>query len=199
MSLDHDHGVIDFEIDDQPVYDPFELLKIQFPDQQYTLNDQWVEDKASSLGLFVVRPDAFTLLLDFDSPEQWSKFLGDLLPTFIQFEEVERVHWTESANGNKHVYIRMKNALGIVERIAFQAALGSDPKRELLGLIGERNGKENATVLFEKEEAAEVVIFAMDGYQPLLTDGSDNSDLVAWTGKRPKEDLSLTLDDTIPY
>jgi hypothetical protein len=123
------------------------------------------------LGLDLVKPDDQTLQLDFDSEEAYETFLNRGLPSLIGFIGIDRVLWTESMSGNKHVTIKLSESMPITERIAFQAALGSDPTRELLALIGDREGKRIPVCFFEKPDAVEVVIYATDGYIPQLTAG----------------------------
>lgn len=156
-------------------YDPHGIMRLvgNLPDQGYALVGEYVYAKAEQLDLEVVEADDNTLQLDFDTEEQWDTFISKLLPILLEFVSVNRVYLTESVNGNKHVYIKLKTPLPQTKRIAFQAALGSDPARELLALISEDHGKKPSVVLFEKSEATEVVFFATDGYQPQLTNGSD--------------------------
>lgn len=46
--------------------------------------------------------------------------------------------WTISKSGHKHVYLRTDRDWTMPERVAMQASLGSDPKKEALTIIGER-------------------------------------------------------------
>jgi hypothetical protein len=53
--------------------------------------------------------------------------------------------------GHRHVVLRADHPLDIYERIALQACLGSDLKRELLALLRVWQGITPITVFFEEE------------------------------------------------
>ena len=139
----------------------------------YSISVDYAYSKANELELNVVEPDDDTLQLDFDTEDQWDKFLKQRLTILLQYLDVARVWWTESKSGNKHVYIKLKKEMGFVERIAYQAALGSDPTRELLSLARLSIGQGETTLMFEKPDAAEHVIYATDGYQPQLPSSTE--------------------------
>lgn len=66
-----------------------------------------------------------------------------------------RVQWwkTPSKSGNLHVTIHLLDTtMNVVERIAWQAAFGSDPKREMLGLLRVALGSSPYPVLFFEKE-----------------------------------------------
>jgi hypothetical protein len=92
---------------------------------------------AKGRGLEVVLPGARELQLDIDDEpsyvvlQQMMKVLEDNgLPVNITRETV-------SAGGNKHVYLDFFGVteLDVMSRIALQACLGSDRKRELLSAL----------------------------------------------------------------
>lgn len=58
---------------------------------------------------------------------------------------------TASKGGNTHVVIHMEKSMPIVERIAWQAAFGSDPKREALHLLSVSRGELNPILLFMRK------------------------------------------------
>jgi hypothetical protein len=154
------------------IYDPHDVLTTLVPPKEYALDRNVAELKAKALGLTIVDADDYTLQLDFDSEEQYALFLSVRLPSLVEFVPVSRVWWTESKNGNKHVFVRLVTAMPALQRIALQATLGSDPTREFLCLMNELAGTPKV-LLFEKPDAAEIVVFATDGYQPQLTAGPD--------------------------
>jgi hypothetical protein len=158
------------------LYDPFDLniLRNQHDDDgiPYTLSQDYAKKKATEKNLAINVPDAYTLQLDIDTDAAWELFIQRLAPTFIEHVNVARIWWTVSNGGNKHVYIRLKQRVTVYERIAFQAALGSDPMRELLSALRVRTGNSDmATLFFEKQNSPEIVIYSTDGYQPQLTSG----------------------------
>ncbi len=121
------------------------------PILQYTLNAQLEEAKAQ--GLEIVQPKPNELLLDLDS-QQDGYVMDALLPILrdygfaVTISKVER-----SRHGNKHAYLVCPRDITELERIALQACLGSDRKRELLGLMRVFQGITPVSVLFRKKDA----------------------------------------------
>jgi hypothetical protein len=58
---------------------------------------------------------------------------------------------SESKGGNTHCLVHMEKPMPIVERIAWQAAFGSDPKREALHLLSVSRGELNPILLFMRK------------------------------------------------
>jgi hypothetical protein len=103
----------------------------------------------------VVVADDKTLMLDYDNkpydgtlPEQFYTTLGI-------FDEVvgsdNYFVCSASKGGNTHCVIHISNPLPIVERIAWQAAFGSDPKREALHLLSVSRDELNPILLFMRK------------------------------------------------
>jgi hypothetical protein len=186
-------GLIDFDYEPQKkakpgLYDPHNVdpNDIHYIGENGTEYQLWQEGgkkQAVKDGLLIVEPDDKTLQLDFDTPEQWDKFLSHRLSWFLKFFPVVRVWWTASKSGNKHVYITLLEPQPLERRVALQAVLGSDPTREFLNLMRVFNGMTETgnlpVVLFETPEAVEIVIYATDGYQPALTAGTPQELLTA--------------------
>lgn len=115
----------------------------------------------------VVVADDKTLLLDYDNrpydgslPDQFYVTLGifdEVVGSDAYFE-----HFA-SKGGNTHCVIHMEKPMPIVERIAWQAAFGSDPKREALHLLSVSRGELNPILLFMRKPEE----------QKLLGDGSE--------------------------
>ena len=103
----------------------------------------------------VVVADDKTLMLDYDQqvydgtlPEQFYIALGifdSVVGSNNYFEH------TASKGGNTHCVIHMEKPMPIVERIAWQAAFGSDPKREALHLLSVSRGELNPILLFMRK------------------------------------------------
>lgn len=93
------------------------------------------------------------LFLDYDSSEAYERGL-ELLAIAIRESLVSDYFATVSPSGRGyHVRVSLQNPLESVhERIALQAALGSDPKRELLSLVCHADGckDESVSVFFER-------------------------------------------------
>jgi hypothetical protein len=132
----------------------------------YDLN-RAVDKLAEERGLAVVRSAPNLLMLDLDTPEQEKTWESNKFLLTDRFDGlfVMRGHAgdvldgvaleTTSQSGNRHVYVWLLAPLTEGERIAMQAALGSDPKREMLNLARLRKHGEAGITLFE--EYAEAV------------------------------------------
>jgi hypothetical protein len=70
---------------------------------------------------------------------------------FVRVYPNATVQYTTSKSGNLHAYVTVPelDPLTMPERIAMQAALGSDPLREMIALNHHRGGYEYASVFFE--------------------------------------------------
>jgi hypothetical protein len=116
----------------------------------------------------VVVADDKTLMLDYDQqsyddgilPEQFYVTLG-----IFDSAVGSNNHFvpTPSKGGNTHCVIHVEKPMPIVERIAWQAAFGSDPKREALHLLSVSRGELNPILLFMRKPEA----------QKLLTGGTE--------------------------
>lgn len=91
------------------------------------------------------------LFIDLDSPEAHNIFHDH----WLIFKE----HWpkaeyklTVSKSGNQHVIVELGMNVTDVWRVAVQACLGSDLKRELLHLVSFEKDELNPIILFEKKE-----------------------------------------------
>jgi hypothetical protein len=166
-------------------YDPHGATNSIIPPTEYALDRTHAYKEAERHGLDVVEADDYTLQLDMDRDEAFQMFIDFDLGRLISFLYVERVWWTESRGGNKHVYIRLTAPRTLPERIALQASLGSDPVREFLNLMRYNNGSEKPVLFFEKPNAPQVVIYATDGYQPQLGDGEQVKGLLTNGTKFP--------------
>ena len=108
----------------------------------------------------VVVADDKTLMLDYDHnpycsadgdghlPEQFYVTLG-IFDSAVDSNNYFAV--TASKGGNTHVMVHMEKPMPIVERIAWQAAFGSDPKREALHLLSVSRNELNPILLFMRK------------------------------------------------
>lgn len=90
-------------------------------------------------GFDILYPDPDELFIDIDTEEQYQTFLRHFhrlreeKGTFDDIQFIER--FSKSGPPRRHIHVRMPNKLSSVERIAWQAVLGSDLVRELLSMI----------------------------------------------------------------
>jgi hypothetical protein len=128
------------------------------------LNDDPYET-AKAQGVDIVLPGPRELFLDIDDDESMAHYEAMLAfctndPLF-PMREIKR---TVSPGANWHVYVEVfsKEPLDPMTRIALQAALGSDRKRELLSALRIHFGLDRPpTVFFERpgEEGADATVW----------------------------------------
>lgn len=104
--------------------------------------------RAEENGCTVVYPEGTHLLLDLDSVEDKVRFKKtfDLLKAKLDAKILDK--WISKGGTGRHVVIQVNRTLSHVERIALQAALGSDGKREIISLIRLWGGKPHPSLLF---------------------------------------------------
>lgn len=124
----------------------FDIAK-QVNPEEYDF-DKSCEEVAASRCLDVVYPEDNQLQLDIDTEEQYQEFLRRT----AFFEFACEVSEKPSASGypNRHITMTFPNhTFSTWERIALQAALGSDPIREFLSARRYWQGIERPSCLFE--------------------------------------------------
>jgi hypothetical protein len=105
-----------------------------------------LEAKATSTNRIVVYPESNQIFIDIDN--------ADAYETFLTLHDILRKHPSYGSAtfrnsrtlGHKHITVSFKTPLEPWQRIALQAALGSDRKRELLACL---QGNPGPTVFFE--------------------------------------------------
>ncbi len=112
---------------------------------------------ATENNLDIRYPGPMELFLDLDTPEQRAQF-ELMLPFFEKLYPIDKIQYRNSKGGNTHVILCLKEdnfASGIYReldnktRIAMQALLGSDPKRELFSIFRALRSDKYATLFFE--------------------------------------------------
>ena len=112
--------------------------------------EKYVEEMISQ-GYMIVYPAPNELQIDMDTEEHYQLFKR-------QFDSLLREHpdahciIKPSRNGllGRHATIAMPFAMSDAERMAWQAALGSDPFRELMSLFRIKRGDNHPTLFVEK-------------------------------------------------
>ena len=125
----------------------------------------------------VVLPDEKMLMLDYDDqPRGAAPFLPEQF--FETLEILEQLPGqgnqtyykaSMSKGGNTHVIVHLTHPMPIVERIAWQAAFGSDHKREALHLLSVALGDKNPILLFMRKKAEPKLLSAASS-ENLLTE-----------------------------
>lgn len=108
--------------------------------------------KAEALGLVCTWPTPHELQIDLDGPADRARF-ERAFSILSEHIDVKNVEVTPSSGGKGwHVRILLPFEVKDYERVAWQAAMGSDPVRELLALLSLHTGAGIPTVLFETEK-----------------------------------------------
>lgn len=115
-----------------------------YPDVDAPLywTDEYVNQLAERKGCTVERADDCTLQIDLDSDEAFAFFEEQI----GLMNNIGLVSWngydvrpSKSGLPHRHVTVKLLESLSIIQRIALQAALGSDRRRELLSIKGLMN------------------------------------------------------------
>lgn len=128
------------------------LDESQYVEEVQTLDK--MRKMAEKQNAEVVESTDTTLLLDIDSLPAKAQYndvrgiLSSKLPRLFGPQSGD-ISWP-SKSGNEHIVVHLKTPIGASERIAFQAILGSDGKREALNLarIKKQGLGNEAIVLF---------------------------------------------------
>jgi hypothetical protein len=145
-------------------------------------------EQAKLLNLDVVFPKKNELQIDVDDDAAYEVFKA-------HYDIVDRYWGIDAANirpsrsgqdGKKHITVRLSQDVKNTERIALQAFLGSDRKRELLSYIQAENGDANPTLFLENKRRKLVqtpdggIVFAPDEETgELVTDDPEHAQHVA--------------------
>ncbi len=109
-------------------------------------------DKAARLGMKLVLPEPNELFVDLDNHEAIKDFKVRW-EEFLKVYPLSSVTYTTSKGGNLHAYITMLEPVeSMTHRIALQAALGSDPLREMIAVKHLLEGYEYPSCFFEKPD-----------------------------------------------
>ena len=120
---------------------------------------QPIADKAFEKGLVAVLPNENELFLDIDTDEDYKIFLFHrtlLGERFFAYPEYECIP-SSSGLPHRHIIVTLPFKVTQDQRIALQAALGSDRKRELLSICesidAECENHETPVTLFESKDS----------------------------------------------
>jgi len=104
-------------------------------------------------GYKVVLPKTNELQIDMDTGDAYALFKKQLASLKKEYPSIE-CKIAPSRNGlpGRHATIEMPFDMEDSERIAWQAALGSDPFRELMSLFRLRKGDEHPTLFLENSD-----------------------------------------------
>ena len=118
---------------------------------------QRLQDAGEDKDWEVVLATDTTLLLDYDSPNVPEQFYTVLTVLDATMGRGCGFKFYNSRSGNKHVIVTLPSPLTVVERIAWQAAFGSDCKRESLHLLSIARGDTNLNLLVMRKDRGNLV------------------------------------------
>lgn len=101
-------------------------------------------------GTHIVKPADNEIFVDLDSVEAKQEF-EHRMGLLHQLEEAEVTTKPSKRKDHFHVTIKLKRSLSPIERVALQAALGSDWRRELFACIKWKEIQDTHTCFFEKD------------------------------------------------
>lgn len=123
------------------------------PVESYDANEEREQyiSRMKKEGYEVVYPKDNELFIDIDSEDDLQLF-RDQYEIFHRDYKVTSMQMRESRNGlpGRHVIVTLPFFVTDIERIAYQAALGSDPVRELLSLRRLKDEDDHPTLFVEK-------------------------------------------------
>lgn len=99
-------------------------------------------------------PSPNELLIDIDNDTHWEAFVRsfDIFKREYPLEQSCKIYPSRSGLPCRHVIVQLPFKIDDWQRIALQAALGSDPVRELLSILRLQRGDAHPTMFIEKEE-----------------------------------------------
>lgn len=110
-------------------------------------------DKAVTDGFVISLPKENELQVDIDSDNQLKAFENNFNRLCQSLhQDIYQVRTQSKSGKGFHIRVLMPWPLEPVERIAWQACLGSDPVREILSLIRFRRGDTIPTLFLETKE-----------------------------------------------
>ena len=131
-----------------PILDP----EIQeFASERYDLREENRRiSQAMSKGMAVIRGGKNTLLFDLDTEEALTVFR--LRSQILEAKGFSpHIVITRSEHGNYHAVVTVTRDMTEGIRLAIQACLGSDWKREFLGVLRNLNKQESVSLLFQPQ------------------------------------------------
>lgn len=116
-------------------------------DRAYTETD--LVAKADALDCDLIVGDERMLLLDLDNQQALDTYIRNIGMFYEQYSAERTERWT-SRHGRTHMVVHLTNPVpDVATRLLLQAALGSDPTRELATWRDHSRGYKTPNVLFK--------------------------------------------------
>lgn len=139
-------------------------LQLKESDEGYDMNEarEIFIARVESEGFRVVLPNDNELQIDIDDDAHYATFLRNLESVARNVEDAAEWHMeshpSKSGLPRQHITIQLPLRIEPWQRIAMQAALGSDPMRELLSAIRLQRGDVHPTLFVETGGTPEQII-----------------------------------------
>lgn len=132
------------------------------------LTDQAPEVMAKKRGgLNVIRPQSNELFIDIDDKYSLARFYAAWPLISEEFPGSFIMHPSPSGEPHKqHIIVTLTKDVDTLTRLALQAILGSDPKREALGILRMLRGTGDESVLYRRPETARYVVAFTEYVRP---------------------------------
>lgn len=108
--------------------------------------------EAADDNLDVILPEPYDLFIDIDDDDAMKRF-DKSMGFIIQHFNGQVIKSTPSRSGlpKRHIIVRLDSPVTDAERIALQAAMGSDPVREILGIVRVQHKDPHPTLFLEEK------------------------------------------------
>lgn len=124
-------------------------------EEEYDSNEDREEyiKRMQAEGFLVVLPKPNEVFIDMDTDQQYNVFMLMIQVFMRDIGIVDyKVRPSKSGLPHRHALVTMPfDIQSDIERVAYQAAMGSDPLRESLTLVRIRRGDIHPTLFIEKE------------------------------------------------
>lgn len=128
-----------------------ELMEALESEEYLESREKYVARKMGE-GFKIFTPSVYELALDIDSQEAWETFLVRWKRMFDEGIVGDYKVFDSSTPGHKHIIVKIGMNLDPLERIAFQAVLGSDLVREFLSILRYYHNDPFPTILAMKAD-----------------------------------------------
>lgn len=171
MSEDRKLEMLDPEIylTDSPVPGVVPVFELDYREEakdHFVKVSEWLKNTGMDKDFEIVLPKPNQILLDYDMPKEkfdhgyaWEQFVTAIVTLREAYNLIESEideKWTISKSGNTHCIITVPERIVFqpFEVAAWQAAFGSDPKREALHIKSLVMGSKNPNLLIERKAVA---------------------------------------------
>jgi hypothetical protein len=122
------------------------------PDAYEFVPVEELKARCEEQGFDCILSDDSTLQVDIDSEAGYKQYLEASKTLCLELGKTT-IKTSVSGNSHKHITIKLLKPLSVLERVAFQACLGSDLTRETLCIRDYLDGDPNPILFIEEKES----------------------------------------------